>query len=125
MQTSEQMWRETERWIAANPKAFAAVKRAAAEITDAGEQVPMQFVMEMLRYNGLFGEELMHRLVRLLSGITLADGKYAVPNGIVAGVSRVLKARDETLNIRTAASKLDEKEVPDAILRADDGEDRR
>lgn len=125
MQTSEQMWRETERWIAANPKAFAAVKRAAAEITDAGEQVPMQFVMEMLRYNGLFGEELMHRLVRLLSGITLADGKYAVPNGIVAGVSRVLKARDETLNIRTAASKLDEKGVPDAILRADDGEDRR
>lgn len=125
MQTSEQMWRETGRWIAANPKAFAAVERAAAEITDAGEHVPMQFVMEMLRYNGLFGEELMHRLVRLLSGITLADGKYAVPNGIVAGVSRVLKARDETLNIRTAASKLDEKGVPDAILRADDGEDRR
>lgn len=125
MQTSEQMWRETGRWIAANPKAFAAVEMAASAISDAGEQVPMQFVMEMLRYNGVFGERLMHRLVSLLSGVRFADGKYAVPNGVVAGVSRVLKARDETLNIRTAASKLDEMGVPDAILRAYDGEGRR
>lgn len=115
MQTAEQMWNDVKKWVESNPTAYKAFESAAEAITDNGKQVPMQFVIELARYNNVLGEELMHKLVRMLSGVTFADGKYAIPNAVVAGVSRVMKARDGSLNIRTVASKLDERGVPDAL----------
>lgn len=115
-QTPKQLWNDVEKWVKANPKAFSAIKSAAGAITDSGEQVPMQFLAELVRYNNVLGENLMHRLVNMLSGVDFAAGDYALPNAVVAGVSRVLKKQDSTLNIRISHSKLDETEVPDALV---------
>lgn len=114
--TSRQLWADTEKWIGANPKACEALEKAANLITDNGDAVPMQFLAELARYNNVFGEATMHRLVGMFAGLEFAEGEYAIPNGVIAGVSRVLKKRDSTLNIRTAHSKLDDMGVPDALI---------
>lgn len=114
--TSNQLWNDVSKWVESNPTAMDAIGDAASAISDTGRQVPMQFVMELVRYNNVLGEGLMHSLVRKLSGIDFADGEYAIPNAVIAGVSRVLKARNPELNIRTSQSKLDERTVPDALL---------
>lgn len=114
--TPRQLWNDTEKWISANPKACEAFEKAANVITDNGDAVPMQFLAELARYNNVLGEATMHRLVNMFAGLEFAGGDYAIPNAVIAGVSRVLKKRDSTLNIRTSRSKLDDLGVPDALI---------
>lgn len=106
--TPKQLWKDTVNWVKANPVPFKALGMAAGIISDAGEQVPMQFICEVARYNNVLGPKTMHRLIDVLSGVSFAKGEYAIPNAVVAGVARLLKKEDPTLNIRTAHSKLDD-----------------
>lgn len=115
MQTPQQQWSQTLRWVMDNPEAYRALMGAAETISDERRETPMRFLMEILRYGNSLGSDLLHKLVDQLSGIELADGEYKVPNAVTPGIARLIK-RDmdgyEGFETTIHRSKLDEVGVP-------------
>lgn len=117
--TPRQQWNQTLRWVDDNPDAYRALLLAAESISDERKPTPMRFLLEFLRYNGVFGKDLMHKLVDQLSGVEFADGEYKIPNAVAPGVARLIK-RDmsghDGFETHLSASKLDKVGVPIARL---------
>lgn len=117
MKTREQLVEETEDWVARNPNAYRAIVDAAKTLSDAGEDTPFKFLIEVLRYNRVFGHSLMWRVVTALSNVNLAKGEYAIPNEITSGIARKVAKELEgypNFHANLKRSRFDEPEEPPA-----------
>lgn len=88
MKTKRQLVEETDEWIRKNPSAYRALTDAAKAISDSGNDTPFKFLIEVMRYNGLLGRNVMFDVIYALSDVPLAKGEYAIPNEIVSGIAR-------------------------------------
>ena len=111
--TKEELEKAVTDWIGTNPKAFDALKDAVRLISDKDKPTSYKFLMELLRYNMVLGNDTLHELVDLFSYIGFSKGEYAIPNEVTAGVSRRLDAMFqgyEGYSAHLRHSKLDDEE---------------
>ena len=86
--TKQELEEATNGWISANRDAFFKLEDAVSLLSSRGKPTPYKFLMELMRYNGTLGDDTLHELINLFSGVKYAKGDYAIPNEVTAGVAR-------------------------------------
>lgn len=112
----------TTQWLERNEEAYRALRKAARRVQERDKQVPVKFLVEVMRYSGYLGQDTMHRVVDMMDGVRFEGKDHKIPNEITAGLAR--KLHEDGIEVVVRKSKFDE---PDdefeqlALFGEDDG----
>lgn len=120
--TKKQLVQMTTQWLERNEEAYRALREAARRVQERDKQVPVKFLVEVMRYSGYLGQDTMHRVVDMMDGVRFEGKDHKIPNEITAGLAR--KLHEDGIEVVVRKSKFDE---PDdefeqlALFGEDDG----